>query len=250
MVLTDHISLKWLKSIKDTKGRLGSWSLLLQPYNYDIKHKSGKTNTNADCLSRRPYEQTEPQTPLDLVDNLPVLTTILGESDIKGESQADKQSRGPAKYTYDIEYGCKSINTITAAAVDFIDISKDQKGDPALIPYFEYLVDSKVPDDDKTARLVISRSKDMVISDEVLYNIDQPRGRNMNIMKQLVIPSNLKTTVMKSYHGSHMAGHQGIDRTYQLIRRKYFWQSMYQDVVNYVKTCEICQQSKRNFRKW
>ena len=98
LALTDHISLKWLKSIKDTKGRLGRWSLLLQPYNYDIKHKSGKTNTNADCLSRRPYALTEPQTPLDLVHNLPVVTTILGESDIKGESQADKQIRGPAKY--------------------------------------------------------------------------------------------------------------------------------------------------------
>ena len=84
---------------------------------------------------------------LDLVDNLPVLTTILGESDIKCESQADKQSSGSAKHTYDIEYGCKGINTITAAAVDFIDISKDQKDDPALMPNFEYLTYNKVLQD-------------------------------------------------------------------------------------------------------
>ena len=252
LVLTDHISLKWLKSIKDTKGRLGRWSLLLQPYDFDIKHKSGKTNTNADCLSRRHYEQTEPQTVLDIADNLPVLALNLDES---GCSETNTQSRAPLKCSYEIEYGCQTIQSITTAAVDFtdfgneMDISMEQKDDSNLMQYIEYLANNKLPEDDKTARLVISKSQDMVISDGVLYNIYQPRGKNVPPIKQLVVPSNLKTTVMKSYHGNHMAGHQGIDRTYQIIRRKYFWQSMYQDVVNYVKSCEVCQQSKRDFRK-
>ncbi|CAC5410618.1 MLLT1_3 [Mytilus coruscus] len=35
--------------------------------------------------------------------------------------------------------------------------------------------------------------------------------------------------------------------TYAAIRNKYFWPSMYSDINQYVKTCEVCQQSKRAF---
>ena len=43
---TDHRSLKWLMSISD---------LLLQQYDFEIKHCPGTANANADALSRRPY---------------------------------------------------------------------------------------------------------------------------------------------------------------------------------------------------
>ena len=42
-VYTDHISLTWLKSIKQTNGRLYRWSLLLQSYNFEVKFKAGKS---------------------------------------------------------------------------------------------------------------------------------------------------------------------------------------------------------------
>lgn len=56
-VYTDHIALKWLKSIKDATGRLGRWSLDLSTYNFEIIHRSGKANGNADALSRREYDK-------------------------------------------------------------------------------------------------------------------------------------------------------------------------------------------------
>ena len=38
--------------IKDPNGRLARWSLIIQSYDFDIKHRAGKSNGNADALSR------------------------------------------------------------------------------------------------------------------------------------------------------------------------------------------------------
>src|SRR5437867_10677960 len=60
VMLTDHLSLKWLNQIKYGKARLFRWSLTLQGLTYSVMYKQGRANKNADALSRRPYEeQTE-----------------------------------------------------------------------------------------------------------------------------------------------------------------------------------------------
>jgi len=57
IVYTDHISLKYLQSLKvSTHNRLARWALALQPYKFTIEHVEGKKLTAADGLSRRPYD--------------------------------------------------------------------------------------------------------------------------------------------------------------------------------------------------
>ena len=55
-VYTDHSAVRWLMSLKMPCGRLGRWALLLQQYDFEIIHRAGASNGNADALSRRPYE--------------------------------------------------------------------------------------------------------------------------------------------------------------------------------------------------
>ena len=56
-VITDHSSLRWLRNVEDATGRrLARWSLLLQRYSFEIVHRPDKEHSNADSLSRRPYE--------------------------------------------------------------------------------------------------------------------------------------------------------------------------------------------------
>lgn len=48
-----------MKTLKDPKDRLARWILFLENYSYEIKHRSGKQNANADAISRIPYEHEE-----------------------------------------------------------------------------------------------------------------------------------------------------------------------------------------------
>ena len=52
VVETDHNSLVWLHRVKESNQKLLRWSLTLQQYAMTIRHKSGKSHTNADALSR------------------------------------------------------------------------------------------------------------------------------------------------------------------------------------------------------
>ena len=53
-VITDHKPLEWLMSKTEPSGRLARWALKIQEFDIVIGYRSGKTNQNADCLSRIP----------------------------------------------------------------------------------------------------------------------------------------------------------------------------------------------------
>jgi hypothetical protein len=48
---------------------------------------------------------------------------------------------------------------------------------------------------------------------------------------------------MKICHDDPTAGHYGQKRTLELVKRKYYWPNMHQDVAEYVQTCDLCQRS-------
>jgi len=46
--------LLWFKNAQDANMRILRWRLKLAEYDYDVVYKAGKTNVNADALSRNP----------------------------------------------------------------------------------------------------------------------------------------------------------------------------------------------------
>ena len=59
---------------------------------------------------------------------------------------------------------------------------------------------------------------------------------NKKTMHKIAIPHMLKGRCLKISHLTHL----GIDKTYQQLSKSYFWRGMYNDVVNYVKSCTRC----------
>ncbi|GFT97653.1 acetoacetyl-CoA synthetase [Trichonephila clavipes] len=60
LVMTDHNPLVWLNRNVSSNPRLMRWALALQPYNFRIVHRSGKSHKNADSLSRSVFVKSGP----------------------------------------------------------------------------------------------------------------------------------------------------------------------------------------------
>jgi hypothetical protein len=51
---TDHQPLRWLQQMRNANNRLTRWALAIQPYHFEMQHRPGRENGNADSLSRQP----------------------------------------------------------------------------------------------------------------------------------------------------------------------------------------------------
>ncbi|XP_072975197.1 uncharacterized protein [Typha angustifolia] len=55
--------------------------------------------------------------------------------------------------------------------------------------------------------------------------------------------------LMRHFHDSPMAGHEGVLRTYKRLSQSCIWAGMKKDVQVYVKACEVCQRPKTELAK-
>ena len=54
------------------------------------------------------------------------------------------------------------------------------------------------------------------------------------------VPKILRTELISRHHDDPLAGHFRIEKTRELIARKYFWETIRRDVESYVKGCDVC----------
>ena len=56
--------------------------------------------------------------------------------------------------------------------------------------------------------------------------------------------TNLRLLLLQSCHDHHLAGHPGVTKTVQVLRRRYYWPNMSADVYRYVRACASCRRNK------
>ena len=58
------------------------------------------------------------------------------------------------------------------------------------------------------------------------------------------VPEIIQTELISRHHDDPLAGHFGIEKTQELLSRKYYWPTLRRDVEDYVKGCDVCLASK------
>ena len=60
------------------------------------------------------------------------------------------------------------------------------------------------------------------------------------------VPNDLavRQELLRIHHDDPLAGHFGSEKTTELLRRKFYWKNMANDVQEYVKSCKECQRNK------
>ena len=88
--------------------------------------------------------------------------------------------------------------------------------------------------DDETQKIRMERLKsDYEEIDGVLHHQGLP-----------FVPEAIRTELISRHHDDPLVGHFGIDKTRELVGRKYYWPSLRRDVENYVQGYDVCLASK------
>ena len=78
----------------------------------------------------------------------------------------------------------------------------------------------------------------------VLYRVfKHPYVNAGKLLKQVMVPVQLKSRIMELAHGSIMGGHMGIKKTTEKIQSAFYWPSIQGDVTRYCKSCDVCQKT-------
>lgn len=276
-IITDHKPLVWLMNCKDPSSRLMRWRLKLMEYDYQIRYKPGKTNTNADALSRpihqiindqltfnkfKIYHQQTlkirtPRTekcPINKVRNIVIpISQDCSDSNlhinyILRNFPRFKETRRLLNEVVTLRLPAQTIYVIVTK--EFVTDSTTYEN------LFESLKSLKF-------LLEFNQVESFSIVDLTLQN-DKIQGDTFNSLLQYIflgynysIFNNDRKeitniveieNILKTNHDHYLAGHQGIQKTYEKIKRQYYWSNMKETIERYIKKCQICQKSKTNFK--
>ena len=130
---------------------------------------------------------------------------------------------------------------------------KDPGGDAArfleLLNHEHYEIVSSLQDQDTFCHQILTLFRRGKLVNKHMYTIQKDILRRIVTIDNaqflpIVLPHALIGHVLSLAH-DHL-GHNGINHTYAMVRRLYFWKGMKLSITKYIKNCNICQ--KRNLQ--
>lgn len=222
VVWTDNNPLSHLQSAK-----LGAveqrWVSELAVFDYTIRYRPGRTNQNADALSRQPDPSAtleRPGTPLpatvqQAACGRPLIATQAAISALPERSNADLAA-------------LQAADAAIGALIPFWQEKRrpgcmEKQGLPA-----------------ETLGLLRQWDR-LTLEDGLLYRVcRRPDGGSE--VHQLLLPECLREEVFHQLHHNH--GHQGTERTTELIWERCYWPGMWKTIKQWCQLCERCSLSK------
>ncbi|KAL4127100.1 hypothetical protein QTP88_011298 [Uroleucon formosanum] len=277
-IITDHKPLTWLFSVKDPGSRLLRWRIKLDEFDYEIQYKSGKTNLNADALSRIKEinlieTTTKYGTFLEHFNSKIIMNTRIKEingqianapkdSIVVIDIPKDKIITNELIQTITREVDLTNINTIIG---DIAYIEKDKliclitKEKDSDVPTYENIYNTLIKlrqfcENNRINKLTIFKNEINYTKDKlnwaqvrVMYRyIFKNTPINVLIYTETVMSNQDKLDIIKLYHDSLLGGHLGVTKTLKRIRTQIQWKGMRKDVRQYIEKCESCQKNKNS----
>ena len=227
-VLTDNNPLSYVLTNAKLDATGHRWLAALAMYNFSIKYRPGVKNTDADSMSRLPPSASQPNDYAEISSDA-----------IKALQEADAISF--------METVCMDIHVVDdqpSFSRNECNWGKLQMDDFFIAALIQLVRFNEKPsftslEDRKQWQLYSKYVDQMVWHRNALY---RQRQTEDGIQYQLVLPEQYRKEALHSLHDR--MGHMGRDRTLDLIRDRFFWPRMGNDVADYVKACGRCLRRK------
>lgn len=226
LVYTDNNPLSHL-----TTAKLGAteqrWASQLACFDFEIKYRPGRCNKNADSLSRQgtfsPGEEN------GLLPGTVVPMEVWQAAEVVAAPLATQAM------------------TTVFPGHSHVDLGRLQEADPVISEILGFWRKREFPDPQlrrqlSKAAVILLRQWDRLVERQgVMYRcIQRPDGGEEVL--QVVLPSVLRGDILRGLHQEH--GHQGIERTTELVRQRCYWPGMTAEVAQWCRECERCQRAK------
>jgi hypothetical protein len=206
-IYTDHKALEYFMTTKQLTGRQARWAEALSEYHFIVMYRAGKQNTKADALTRRDDE----------VERQDQVKTEYRTRSFLSQDQIDPQVL--KDLGIDIELSPILEEDVFDEPVALLDrILRENRESPSL----------------QALRIQAQDDTDFELEDGLLlYN-----GR-------LVVPQSghIQTELIQEAHNQVSTAHPGRDKTYQLLRPRYYWPKMLRDIERFVRNCQPCRRA-------
>ena len=223
-VVTDLQTLVWLLNQPPNdlpNAMMARWLAYARLFDFDVKHIKGNKNSVADGLSRRGKDPRD-------------------ESDSEPDDYFELQLYNIRMEGSKLEHSLAARHQVFRIAFD-----PEKYTDNDDIMLGKYLQTLQRPDGmtDSQYQQLRGKARNFLIRDELLFK----RGRRTGIPPCRVVGlPDERVQIIKEMHDE--IGHLGQKATYNQIAQRYQWKGMYNDVVEWVKTCDECQKrAKRRF---
>lgn len=125
-------------------------------------------------------------------------------------------------------------------------VSEGQRKDKFLREIITYLELLELPDEASRAKRIATEAAQCFLRNGTLYRAWWPQRGDVSACTrvQLAVPVEMREAVMMAHHDDLLAGHLGVNRTTDALRRLYWWPGMYADIERWVLECMTCQGRK------
>ena len=249
------------------------WLSELTLYDFDIVYRTGKSNLVADALSRRPESPSSNNRGRE--DNsdeewetisYPITNTgkFYGDHNTISSRVIFQELTGViggVKISHDLRERIEMVGTayedmgegeslsIQSNVVElFSHITPEQMAefqglDNQIGPISQWVKDGKSPSKSilyriksKVTRKLFYQLDRLVLKQGVLHHLYINEDMEYH---QLVLPQRLQGRVLRSVHDD--MGHQGLERTLELLRERVYWPTMANNAAQWVSHCTRCQ---------
>ena len=220
-VYTDNNPLTYILTSAKLDATGQRWVASLANYDFRIFYKSGKSNVEADALSRIPRAST-------ILIDAPAVKAII--SAISYTDHTD--------YNYNpSNIVCKSTQVVVHKK-SRDDWKVEQENDPIIGPAIEAISSKKCSEDalsDKSRWLLHNRSQLLFrcgLSYRKVFD-----GQLQENKFQFVLPQTYWKQALEACHDN--MGHLGIKRTTSLLRDCFYWPPILEDIEKHIKSCQV-----------